>query len=317
MKMQKAQDIRHEIAAGADMCARLRSGLCRSADGSRLMARGWKAFTLPEMLVTIAVVAIVTVIAVPAFYSIRENFNSTGADTLISAAISTAKAMAAREQKYVGIRFQCAPDPMDPERLGPQYMIFIVHDPTLSASGFRAARGVAPIRLPANLGVMDLYVKNAYASGASDKRIAGDADLSTPVQVWDTTTFSIIFSPSGRLVTREVRVWNRDDSASNTSEDMVFNTKANVDLGLQASPVIPPGMTGQGMFYQDDDIIRGFGQEYSRGSFVIYDRRNFLRLGAGTAYSSYVEYLEKTQRLHINPYTGTIIENQSRRNAIR
>ena len=196
-------------------------------------------------------------------------------------------------------------------------MIFIVHDPNLFSSGFRAARGVAPIKLPTNLGVMDLYIKDAYNSSASDEPVTGDADLSMPEQVWDTTTFSIIFSPAGRLVTRQVRVWNKDGKTDDTSEDMVFNTKANVDLGLESSPVIPLGKTGKGMFYQDYDITEGFGQESSRKSFVIYDKRNFLKLSAGSPYSDYVEYLENTQRLYINPYTGTIIENQSRRNAIR
>lgn len=284
--------------------------------GKRCMRKG---FTLPEMLVTIGVVAIVAAVALPAFYAIRDSYNSSGADTLISAALSTAKAMAAKEQKYVGVRFQCVPNPENPVLPGEQYLVFIVHDPIATgwADGFRAANGVAPIKLPVNQGVMDLYIKDNYnAATPKDQLVADDADLSEMRQLWDTTTFSIVFSPAGRLVTHEVRVRNKDGKADDSSEDAVFNSKDNVNLALQQNPTIPSDKTGKGMFYQDYDIKDGLGQETSRKSFVIYDRRDYRKV-SGSPYSRYIKRLSENEQLYINPYTGTVIENQNRRNAMK
>jgi prepilin-type N-terminal cleavage/methylation domain-containing protein len=285
-----------------------------------------RAFTLTEMLVAISVVAIITAVTIPAIYAVREGWNSSGADTLISAALSSAKAIAAKEQKYAGVRFQCVPDPERPGEPGDQYIIFIIQDPSLSAYGFRAANGVAPMKLPVNQGVMDLMVKVDYTVPTPvDKPggIGGDIDIATPDQLRDTTTFSIVFSPSGRLVTHEVKVWNKDGEAAGISKspDMVFNTKVNVDLALKSNPVLPPFTTGRGMFYQDDDDSvngwPGLCREPSRMSLVIYDKRELKKQQAATRWSGYLEKLAASQQLYINPYTGTIIENQNRRNATK
>jgi len=287
-------------------------------------------FTLPEMLVTIVIVTIVAAIAIPTLYSIREGFTSSGADTLISAALASAKAIAAKEQKYAGIHFQCVPDPEDPTKPGDQYMIFIIQDPSLQnigVNGFRAAKGIEPVKLPINQAVTDLIVKDDYTDDPTiDKNVTDNASINDAAELWDATTFSIVFSPSGRLVTHTVKVWNKDGAPynDNTSTDIIFNTKTNVE-GAIAGTVPGPGdpETYEGMFYEDVDTpaatrpVPGIGQESSRKSFVIFDRRAFEKVPASNRWSDFFKEIKKHEELYINPYTGTIIENENRRNAMK
>jgi prepilin-type N-terminal cleavage/methylation domain-containing protein len=238
--------------------------------------------TLAEMVVVVSIVAMFAVLAVPAFRAFMRSFECEGgAKAMISASLSSARAIAAREQRYAGIRFQ---NKYQPDGKGCQYMIFIIYDfdKTGWVNGFRAVDGVAPIKLPDSVGVMDLKIN-------PNEPIDLDSEINTSADVNDTTTFSIIFSPSGKLVIHDVRVNNRDDSA--TSKDDIFNTKANVQNGI-------------GMFFQDDYLSEGFYEEPSRNSFVIYDKTIFEKLNPGRRYSDYLRDLEV---VYINPYTGTII----------
>lgn len=293
-----------------------------------------KGFTLPEMLVSISIVTIIAAITLPLFYALHDGYNSSGADSIISAALSSAKAMAAKEQKYVGIRFQCVPNPDDTGTPGDQYLVFIIQDPSLgSANGFRAAKGVTPIKLPPNQGVMDLKVKTSYTTSPKDKDIAADADISTTEQLWDTTTFTIVFSPSGRLVAHDdVQVMNKDGKAvtDDSSTDIVFNTCVNVNGAIAGKTSAVPATTYVGLLYEDNTTvldppatpgIKPFRPEESRKSLLIYDKRELARaFKSGKAYSGCLSSLssgEASQLVFINPYTGTIIENQNFRNTLK
>jgi len=260
------------------------------------------------MAVVIAVIVLLGSFGLPAVRTLLDSFESgVGPKPLISAALASARAIAAREQRYAGIRFQKAYDPEGPLK-ATQYMIFIVHDfgKTGLEPGFRAVEGLEPIKLPDSVGVMDLRYRPNLLSPAGDGLIDADGEISNLDILRDTTAFSIVFSPSGKMVIHDVRVRNRDgyvDSAANTdiSNDDIFNKKAQVDAGI-------------GMFYQDDCFGAswspypnlGLGPEPSRRSFVIYDRREFKRAyEIGQAYSG---YLNRLVPIYINPYTGTMIE---------
>lgn len=250
------------------------------------------ALTLIEMVVVISAVALLTILSLPALRTFLNSFTFSGsARPMISAALSSARAIAAREQSYAGIRFQKAYGPNDLQ--APQYMIFIVHEEPSKMRGltigFRAVEGLQPIRLPDSVGVMDL-------------KINGNDNLVDPVindDLLDTTTFSIIFSPSGKLVIHEVRVRNRDgyyqpdNGGTKVSMDDIFNSPVNIALYKT------------GMFVQDDYAELGLGAEPSRNNFIIYDRNIFDQLDEG---SRYKDYLADLQRIYINPYTGTIID---------
>ncbi len=260
--------------------------------------------TLTEMTVVIAVVALLGSLGLPAVRMLFDSFElQSGGRAVISAALATARAIAAKEQRYVGVRFQKGYDPDGPLK-APQYMIFIVHDfdKTGLVSGFRAVEGVEPIKLPDSLGVMDLMVRIEHSptqSGAenpADRPIEVD-DLDEPAYITDTCSFSIVFSPSGKMVIHDVRVRNRDGDfrplSPNDSMDDIFNSPENITN------------YNTGMFIQDDYADLGFGEESSRSRFVIYDRTLFDKMNKVERFDYLVDGLED---IYINPYTGTMIE---------
>ena len=239
--------------------------------------------TLTEMVVVVSIIAVFTVLGLPAIRAfIRSVESEGGAKAMISAALSSGRAIAARQQHYAGVRFQ---NRYQEDNKGCQYMIFIVQDPQLRAYGFRAVEGYEPIKLPDSVGVMDLKL----GSTDPDQIVDGDSKINDDWEVADTTTFSIVFSPSGKLVTHDVRTINRDGKATaTTSKDDIFNVKSNVENGI-------------GMFVQDDDP----NKEPSRNSFIIYDKTVFEKLNPNSRYNDYLKDLEV---IYINPYTGTMIE---------
>ena len=139
--------------------------------------------TTTETVVVVAVVAILTSFSLPAIRSLLSSMGSEGSVRgMISASLATARAIAAKEQRYAGIRFQKAynPDaPLDPLKAD-QYMVFIVHDfeKTGLSPGFRVVKGIKPIKLPENLGVMDLMVRINHGTHWTDAEDLREQPLS-------------------------------------------------------------------------------------------------------------------------------------------
>jgi len=279
----------------------------------RVIRRYLTGLTLTELAVVIAVMALLAGIALPAARMVMASFESgDSAKSMISAALASARALAAAKDSYVGVRFQKAynpdaPDPLNP-LTAPQYMIFIEKDGdpepngTGLANGFRAIEGCKPIKLPDSIGVMDLTLVNRVftppsAISFTELPLDTDVEIDTLEELRDTTTFSVIFSPTGKLLMHEVRIRNRNgrrDSSPTASPDDVFNSKAQVDAGV-------------GMFYQDDYLPMGLGPEYSRNRFFIYDRAKFRAAYQFVPPRAWSGYLGGLEAIYLNPYTGTII----------
>ena len=264
--------------------------------------------SLMEMTVVVSIVALLAVLAMPAIRALIGSFETSGgAKCMISAALSTARGIAAKEQHYAGVRFQKAYNPDDPNNplSAPQYMIFIVQDTAIGAYFFRAVDGLQPIKLPESIGVMDLKYDPVLAI---DGVIDSDVEALNKYVVRDTTTFSIIFSPSGKLVIHEVQVRNRDGYVdgsvpSTLSSDDIFNKIASVVNGI-------------GMFFQDDydgSLANGYGTlglgpESSRNRFIIYETEKFRQAyDVRRAWTDYLSRAAVEGMICINPYTGTII----------
>jgi hypothetical protein len=241
--------------------------------------------TLTEMTVVAAVVALLVAFGLPAVRTFYGSFESGGSlRGLISAGLASARAIAAKEQHYAGIRFQ-------EDLEGHQYMIFIIQDPNLRdstgylvpSSGFRVVEGIKPVKLPERVRVMDSMV----GSFPVDLPIASDQDIDEAWEVYDATTFSVVFSPTGKLVVRNVQVLRR--ILTGGAIDTVFN-----------DPIVTP------MFEDDyDNSTVPFQQELSRNSFVVYDKSLFDKLNGDPRFN----YLQSLDRVLINPYTGTIISS--------
>jgi type II secretory pathway pseudopilin PulG len=269
--------------------------------------------TLTEIMVVIGTIALLATIGLPAVRALLGSFKTnSGSRDMINAVLSSARAIAAREQQYAGVRFQ-------QDSAGNQYMIYIVHDPekTGLSSGFRAAEGLKPVKLPDETRVADLMVRVNHtptAAGAQDSQetllLVDHLDDTNQqnlgpdgrnVYVTDISTFSIIFSPNGKLIIHEVRIRNRDgifqpDNAAQTriSADDIFNSPENI-VNLDV-----------GMFVQDDYAHLGLGAESGRNRIIIYDGIQFDELDAVGRY----DYLTSLEPVYINSYTGTIIKGR-------
>ena len=233
-----------------------------------------KGFSLVELLVAMGIVALLVGLSVPAINALQKSYDSTGADSMISAALSTARTLAISNHNYAGVRFQKAGDPNNAVKAD-QYMVFMIYEEPKNmgnlTDAFRAIEGYKPIKLPANIGVIDMT------------NVTLDTDINGDIKLFNAATFSIIFSPAGKLVIHLVQ------TRSYKNLNSVFNTDPNVG-------------NGTAMFVQDN------AQEASRSKFVIYDRSRFDTLAPSERYSKYLGDLKINHSIFINPYTGQLIE---------
>jgi len=236
-----------------------------------------KAFSLIELIVVLGIIAVLAALAIPALQVVQDSFNSFGTEGMISSALATARTLALSHQKYVGIRFQKTWKTGDDANTAPQYMFFIIFEESANminniTDGFRAMKGYKPIKLPKNMGVIDMTEIVPYApiSGAS--------------QILDATRFSIVFSPAGKLVIHNVQTAFLEKN----KEDEIINEQNVVDAG-------------DAIFVKDDTSEN----EKSRRCLTIYDAEKLGKLNANERYSNYLKNLKST---HINYYTGEFIK---------
>lgn len=280
--------------------------------------------TLIEMTLVLGTIVLLIGFGIPAVRALVNSFHSeSGVASLVNAALSSARAMAVQRQSYVGVRFQttCAETANADEVLkAPQYAVFIIHDPEAApegtgyANGFRALEGIEPIKLPEAFAVMDLTVVDRTVAGNGSVDISElpmDASIDAvdesvfAERLRETTAFSIVFSPSGKLIIHEVRVWNRQGrrpSDATQSLDEVFNTPAQrANSGVRA------------MFGQDEVTVgAGLGPEYSRTNFVICDRAKLREAyRRGIPWSGCLQSLS-ARRVYVSPYTGALLFSESR-----
>jgi len=256
--------------------------------------------TIIELLVVVGIIAAMAVISIPAIRAMQNSFDSTGTTSMISAALSTARTLAISRQQYVGVRFQSAGD-MNDVLNADQYMIFIIYDKDQTGwvCGFMAVEGYKPMKLPENIGVIDKTVRTPHNATVID--CGGSytenslTNFNTNVDIVDTTTFSIVFSPAGKLVIHEVRCRNKDKATDGSSTDAIFNEKSDIETDP------PTGMFVEDYLTDGD----GLGVETSRNQFYIYNRQELRKITDTTQRWNYINSIES---VFINPYTGGIID---------
>jgi prepilin-type N-terminal cleavage/methylation domain-containing protein len=241
-----------------------------------------KGLTLIELVVVIAVIAILVFITLPAFQTIGRGISHIVTRNAIDSTLSNARMTAHLWQRYAGIRFQR--EYISEGKLPKQYMIPIIQDtPSTGLDyGFRTMEGKNILGIPRDMGVMELE-----SSGAT----ITDSDFDEEREINDATTFSIVFSPAGTLVIHDASV------VSSQSQDPIFNTIANITSN------------NTGKFAQDEYPALGFKQEPSKRRILIYESNKFQdALNEGAAWSNYLEQLTPS---YINPHIGTLIKKKN------
>ena len=262
-------------------------------------------YSLTELIVVVSIIGMLVGAGLPAVKQVVKSFESSArVRDVIAAAFSNARAIAIKEGKHAGVRFQRNAE-------GDQYMIFIIQDEDVDPGhlmlagrpGFRAMRGKNPMRLPKEGGVLDLRIKDNYSdieAYKTDRSVkvdtggvvdtdASNESINRPFQLLDAETFSVVFSPQGKLVLTDLRV-----ACSTAADGDIFNTVSS----------------GSGMFIQDDvyslsDAVQGLQLEPSRNNFVIIDKAEFNSADVDSRWSDYLQFLKP---LYVNPYSGTLID---------
>ena len=281
-----------------------------------------RGFSLTELLVVVGIIALLMSVGIPAAKKLSESLESSdGVRSVINAALCNARATAIKEQKYAGVRFQFGAD-------GRQYMVLVLHDPaekptnaeiannpdktgTGLASGFRVMSNRKSTALPASVGVMDCVLVSRTLNGNNSITfVENTVNIANPDLLFDSndkmtdvTSFSIIFSPAGKLVTHEVRIRNKYGKISSDTYDP---TKVPYDDTFNTEAIVSGGLA---LLYQDDLILSGFGPgpEYSRKSFLIYNVEAFKKINPAMRWSGYLQDLYLTGRIFVNPHSGEIV----------
>lgn len=261
--------------------------------------------TLIEILVVVSIIAILVGFGAPAVRGLLQSFQSENiTQAVVQGVLDTARnlAMSTPGCDYIGVRFQKAfdPDAPDDQQYTDQYMVLVGHAPRPTGLGyameFHALEGYTPIRLPSPFYVTDLMVTNA-STGVDGDFIDSDADVAEN----DMTTFTILFSSTGQVLTRNLRIRNVDGRAAalnNTSEDRIFNTAVRIG---DMDPLTP-------MFRLDDDSQDHY-EENSRGRIYILERDRLARAQSlGQPWGAYLREVAM-HPIYVSPYNGQLVES--------
>lgn len=255
-------------------------------------------FTLIEMLVVVSIIAIMISLTVPAINSMVQSQRQTSAKNLIRSALAQAQAYAVKERKYAGLRFQFDADGWE---TGKQYIVLIEKVPGVYTNEYRAVENVKPTALPEGMGfisgAVDLWPFNERNDYLDDDETS---TYGWPFTLNGATTFSIIFSPSGQLVTKEVEIHERNIN------DTTFGTES--DASLQPPIVLLSFDIYWDINTEDYSIGSPWCQsEDSATSFYIFEKSKMADVPAEERYT---QYLSSIRPEFISIYTGKLIEEE-------
>ncbi|NLW86723.1 MAG: prepilin-type N-terminal cleavage/methylation domain-containing protein [Planctomycetes bacterium] len=179
-------------------------------------------FTLVELMVVIALIALLAGATIPSMISVFTAGADSQAVNLLSAQLTAARALAMREGKYAAVHVQMG-SKYDGTGLNKCYVGIMLEDPVLHV--FRPISGylngyseIYPVPGTMAFGQIDGYVTDANAyTGITD-----EASLRA------FATFDIVFSPSGALALRKVTIDTSHDAFKDTDVGIWNPTEVNV-----------------------------------------------------------------------------------------
>lgn len=277
---------------------------------------GWRkrevraGFTLVELVIVFAIIAILVALAVPSLSGLTRVSSEGAIRTTMRSLFASARMRAAATQRYTGIRFQQARD-------GRQYAIMLEQvQPSEHFPGgcpsyyqnctfltFTAAGGSEPIPLPRGVEVArgDLESWKPRGVGATAPAQPDNAFVEDPdgvPGVIPATTFTVVFSPSGQIVRRQVHVTQRPDRYydQSTWSDPVFNlTYMLPNKDVMFPPDVRATESDTGFF------------DISQNSLWVYEQQKRIETGA----APFRDYIARSGVwIPLNIYTGAPVNTQ-------
>lgn len=204
-----------------------------------------RGFTMVELMIVMAIIIVMAALAIPSLTGLTRSSSDGAARTALRSLFSSARARAATYMQYVGVRFQ-------QDRDGRMWAIMLqqpkpsndfpngcpAYEPNCTYLTFVAANDVDPIPLPKGV---ELARGDLASTNPPPTPIADNQFWWTPTLVSTTaprpnnagnvpaTTFTVVFSPSGQIVRRDVHVaqrpdtWKNDGSGDLATWDSVFS----------------------------------------------------------------------------------------------
>ncbi len=260
-------------------------------------------FTMVELLTVMAIIAVMALLVLPGFTKMISSNKEGAAQNLIRSALVEAQVHAAQTQKYAGIRFQFDKNGW---AKGRQYLVLIEN---ITGTEYRAAPNAKPVALPEGIGVIDysMITQNPSNQTQINTNNYNLSDNDTDQYgLLGSTTFSIIFSPTGQLVVKNLYVtwWDADDQ--------VFNNEYNVNLVSSPGDLPPP------LLYYDNNYANWINitdsvpwcvyEPSAKGLYIFEVNKMLQEVSADTRWTDYIGTVDVKPVL-INMYTGTIIRD--------
>ncbi len=304
-------------------------------------------FTLVEMLVVAAIVGILLALAVVSLRALGGGVQEGAARTTLKTVLASARADAASRGHVVGVRIEQYryPCPVDSLRNalgartrhaedGATYAVIVyplrVASPQTWAmllgpsptAAWQAALGAVqedlfvaapnrePVRFPAGVELAaggEVWVNRDGDSDVDD----ADADLSLTNYLAASTTFTILFSPTGQIVIRPVAVIQRHNRDSIFyGPDYIQPNPGDLGRIRDLDPRTHPENTAPMLLWDDRTpapTVPAAWLRWSQNALWIYEQNARKEAGA-RPWSTYLKGKGKTAQVLINPYTGQLQE---------
>jgi prepilin-type N-terminal cleavage/methylation domain-containing protein len=260
------------------------------------------AFTMIELMAVILILVLFLAMALPAISKMMQSNKVGQARSMIKSFFALAQARAAETQNYVGVRFQFDKNGW---LNGKQYLVLIEN----YNGDFSAVPNTKPAALPP--GVVAITGN------------AGNVDLDNDLGHWsfgtggmmDSTTFSIVFSPTGQLVIKTVvvRPWQFQQPAGSGIWifDHIFNSSSRVLLNDSHPDHCLLYCDGPSFWdYRTSSLLVSENwcrSEYSATSFRLAEVDPLVSCDSNSRFTQYVYTIES---ILINQYTGEVFEQK-------